>query len=154
MDDGYIDTNAHLRARVSDLECELAEQCRLLGMGSEREARLMALLAESQAREAKLRKACEKSANWLSPNYVGSDEARQLCYAAIALPSDDTALREMIAAEREACAKVCQAYGADMRALYKGRPPYKGDEEGRASPYIDGQSDAAYSLMEAIRARS
>jgi hypothetical protein len=31
-------------------------------------------------------------------------------------------------AERERCAKVCEAYAIDRHALYKGRPPYTGQE--------------------------
>src|SRR5574340_82279 len=46
--DGYINTNAHLEAKVAMLEQDLAEQCRLLGMGSEREARLLAQLDAAQ----------------------------------------------------------------------------------------------------------
>ena len=42
---------------IERLRADLAEQCRLLGLGGEREARLMARLAESQAREARLREA-------------------------------------------------------------------------------------------------
>ena len=43
----------------------------------------------------------------------------------------------------EQCAQICNSYSVDRRALYKGRPPYKGNEPGRADQYTDGQSDGA-----------
>ena len=58
------------------------------------------------------------------------------------------------AAEREACAKVCDEIAIDMWNLYKGRPPYKGDEEGRASDFTQGRSAGADDCAEAIRKRS
>ena len=66
--------------------------------------------------------------------------------------SDD--LGRMLAAEREACAKLCDEIAIDMWNLYKGRPPYKGDEEGRASDFTQGRSDGADDCAEAIRKRS
>ena len=56
--------------------------------------------------------------------------------------------------EREACAKLCDEIAIDMWNLYKGRPPYKGDEEGRASDFTQGRSAGADDCAEAIRKRS
>lgn len=58
------------------------------------------------------------------------------------------------AAEREACAKLCDEIAIDMWNLYKGRPPYKGNEEGRASDFTQGRSAGADDCAEAIRKRS
>ena len=58
------------------------------------------------------------------------------------------------AAEREACAKLCDEIAIDMWNLYKGRPPYKGDEQGRASDFTQGRSAGADDCAEAIRKRS
>lgn len=66
--------------------------------------------------------------------------------------SDD--LGRMLADEREACAKLCDEIAIDMWKLYKGRPPYKGDEEGRASDFTQGRSAGADDCAEAIRKRS
>ncbi len=66
--------------------------------------------------------------------------------------SDD--LGRMLAAEREACAKLCDEIAIDMWNLYKGRPPYKGDEEGRASEFTQGRSAGADDCAEAIRSRT
>lgn len=69
--------------------------------------------------------------------------------------SDD--LGRMLAAEREACAKLCDEIAIDMWnmwKLYKGRPPYKGDKEGRASDFTQGRSAGADDCAEAIRKRS
>ena len=66
--------------------------------------------------------------------------------------SDD--LGRMLAAERESCAKLCDEIAIDMWNLYKGRPPYKGDEEGRASDFTQGRSAGADDCAEAIRKRS
>ena len=56
--------------------------------------------------------------------------------------------------EREACANLCDEIAIDMWKLYKGRPPYKGDEEGRASDFTQGRSAGAEDCAEAIRKRS
>lgn len=58
------------------------------------------------------------------------------------------------AAEREACAKLCDEIAIDMWKLYKGRPPYKGNEEGRASDFIQGRSAGADDCADAIRRRT
>jgi hypothetical protein len=55
------------------------------------------------------------------------------------------------AAERERCAKVCDAIAEDKWALYKGRAPYTGKEPGRASDHTQGQSDGADQCAGAIR---
>lgn len=47
-----------------------------------------------------------------------------------------------------------QQRAIDMWNLYKGRPPYKGDEEGRASDFTQGRSAGADDCAEAIRKRS
>ena len=61
---------------------------------------------------------------------------------------------ELVAAvEREACAKLCDEIAIDMWNLYKGRPPYKGNEEGRASDFTQGRSAGADDCAEAIRKR-
>lgn len=56
--------------------------------------------------------------------------------------------------EREACAELCDEIATDMWNLYKGRPPYKGDEEGRASDFTQGRSAGADDCAEAIRSRT
>ena len=55
------------------------------------------------------------------------------------------------AAERERCAKACDAIAEDKWSLYKGRAPYTGKEPGRASDYVQGQSDGADQCADAIR---
>ena len=59
----------------------------------------------------------------------------------------------MIRGEREACASVCDGISEDQWALYKGRPPYTGQELERASDYTQGKSDGAEVCAAAIRAR-
>lgn len=39
--------------------------------------------------------------------------------------------------------KLCEDYSNDRYNLYKGRQPYKGNEEGRADNYVEGQSTGA-----------
>ena len=63
-------------------------------------------------------------------------------------------IEEVQRREREACAKLCDEISIDMWNLYKGRPPYKGDEEGRASEFTQGRSAGADDCAEAIRKRS
>lgn len=57
------------------------------------------------------------------------------------------------AAEREVCAKVCEEIAADRWALYKGRAPYTGSEDGRACQQVQGESIGAEDCATAIRAR-
>lgn len=75
--DGYLNTNAHLEAKV---------------------ALLMAQLAESQARELRLRDVFK----WIEKNATAPEDTWYLAQAtrAIAIPSDDSALREMIEAAK------------------------------------------------------
>ena len=62
---------------------------------------------------------------------------------------------ELVAAhEREACAKVCEDYGEDRWAAYKGEPPYLSLNVCRADPVVMGHTDGAYDCADAIRARS
>ncbi len=58
-----------------------------------------------------------------------------------------------IASERERCAKICSELASDTYNLYKGLPPYKGDEEGRASDFVQGRSAGAEDCAEKIRDR-
>jgi hypothetical protein len=59
----------------------------------------------------------------------------------------------LLAHEREQCARVCDDIENDQWALYKGRPPYNGNEEGRADMHVQGVSDGAGRCATAIRAR-
>lgn len=86
--EGYLNTNAHIETKVAMLE---------------------RALAENQAREVKLRKALAEATEW---NWLDDDADTSIpswVREAIALPPDDSALRELIEAEkadeREACAK-------------------------------------------------
>ncbi|WP_250512654.1 hypothetical protein [Caballeronia sp. INDeC2] len=59
------------------------------------------------------------------------------------------------AAERQAlerAAQICDEVSTDRWNLYKGRAPYTGSEEGRASDYVQGESDGAETCAHAIRA--
>ena len=58
------------------------------------------------------------------------------------------------AAEREACAKLCDAYTADKWNEYKGRPPYEPISPGRADPHVQGLSCGGEDCATAIRART
>ena len=64
---------------------------------------------------------------------------------------EQAAIDAAVAAERERCAKVCDAIAEDKWALYKGRAPYTGKEPGRASDHTQGQSDGADQCADAIR---
>jgi hypothetical protein len=57
--------------------------------------------------------------------------------------------RAAVEAEREACARVCDAQAIERWALYKGRPPYTS----RSSDYVQGESNGADRCADAIRAR-
>lgn len=49
--------------------------------------------------------------------------------------------------------KLCEDYSNDRYSLYKGRQPYKGNEEGRADNYVEGQSagaDYCVSILEEL----
>lgn len=61
-------------------------------------------------------------------------------------------LAQMVAAaKRDACVMACDKISADQWALFKGRAPYTGREEGRASEYVQGKSDGADDCANAIR---
>jgi hypothetical protein len=81
-----------LREQLAASQAECEEQARLNGMGAEREATLLARLQESQAREVQLREALVTATTVIEP-YVWSKEEALIAYA-IALPHDDTALKE------------------------------------------------------------
>lgn len=50
-----------------------------------------------------------------------------------------------------ACVAACDQVETDKWALYKGRPPYTGQEAGRAQEFTQGQADGAALCMEAIK---
>lgn len=52
----------------------------------------------------------------------------------------------------ERAVKTCDSVSVDRWNLYKGRSPYTGSEDGRASPHVQGESDGADKCAEAIRA--
>jgi hypothetical protein len=62
--------------------------------------------------------------------------------------------RAIAAQEREACIELCEKILLDRWNLYKGQAPYFGNETGRASPFVEGESSGAEMCAEAIRARS
>lgn len=77
-----------------DLHCvvsDIATECR----------ELRQQLEESQAREVKMRKALQRVR-------VDGQQHMLIKHEALAIPSDDTALRELIAGVYEECAKVCE----------------------------------------------
>lgn len=118
--EGYIDTNAHLRARVAVLEQELAAandyiskwksladaNAHVAEVVQKRAERLAAELAAAQARERLLREALTEIASAKGFDNIGA-WARNRARAELLARSDDTILREMIEAarkgEREAC---------------------------------------------------
>ena len=84
--------------------------------------------------------------------------AREAGFANVFMPPQFSELFErfaalVAAAEREECAKVCEAISTDKWALYKGHKPYTGQEPGRAADFTQGQSDGAELCEQAIRAR-
>jgi hypothetical protein len=92
-----------------------------------------------------------KDGIWANPE-IPADDAAKLVLEAI----DDNIkilVQKAVLAEREACAKVCEDIGEDLWALYKGRAPYTGKEEGRADMHVQGKSDGADECAAAIRAR-
>ena len=66
----------------------------------------------------------------------------------IVLRATEQNLRERLAK----AAKACDDISADKWALYKGRPPYTGQEPGRASDFTQGQADGADLCSKAIKA--
>lgn len=89
--EGYLNTNAHLEAKV---------------------AMLMAQLAESQARELRLREAMQLCLGVLEED--GRDATVWFARFAMETTSDDAALREMIEAEREACIEDVRTVGGSF----------------------------------------
>ena len=79
--------------------------------------------------------------NWRGPG----------AYTAHAMKLIKRIIEEVQSRERESCAKLCDEIAIDMWNLYKGRTPYKGDEEGRASDFTQGRSVGAFDCAEAIR---
>lgn len=59
-------------------------------------------------------------------------------------------INRAVAAEREACAKACEAIEAERWKAYKTGTP----EQWRGHPFVEGQSDGAEQCAAAIRARS
>lgn len=72
----------------------------------------------------------------------------------IELPAEVAAVERfaalVAAAEREACAKACEAIEAERWKAYKTGTP----EQWRGHPFVEGQSDGAEQCAAAIRARS
>ena len=50
----------------------------------------------------------------------------------------------------ERAAKIARDYAHDRWALYKGWETYKGNEQGRADPHVQGQSDGAEQVANLI----
>lgn len=114
----YIDTNAHLRTRVSELERELdAEQQRRFDGNRIASEEAREELAAVQARAVRMVELMRKlrEPDWhLESIREFQRELRALEDAAL---SDDTALREMLEAarmeEREGCALACTSEYVD-----------------------------------------
>jgi len=70
------------------------------------------------------------------------------CAATIA-----AAIRAAIAAEREACALVCNAIADDKLAHFKGHSPHAPNNDHRADTYTEGESSGAELCAIGIRAR-
>lgn len=51
----------------------------------------------------------------------------------------------------ELAIKICEDYSEDKYKLYKGYPPYKGDEPERAWEYTEGLSDGSSQCADKIR---
>lgn len=86
------------------------------------------------------------------PDWIEAAE----CFAKLVLWSDklfQNLIEGERVAEREACAKLCDEIEDDHWNLYKGRPPYKGSEPGRADPHEQGVSMGAGECAAAIRKR-
>ena len=97
----------------------------LLSEQSESINELEQQLAASQAREKVLREQLESLVLWASRATVSGCTPMEILYATAALnqPTDDSALKAALAAERERCASVCldivdgQQYAEAIRAL-------------------------------------
>ena len=66
--------------------------------------------------------------------------------------SYEAEIKVEIDAALERAAEVCEAIENERWALYKGRQPYTGTEQGRADNYVQGESDGAGLCVTAIRA--
>ena len=99
-------------------------------------ADLEATIAESQDREAKLRETVELLRMYLPNDFFGR-KLNRISSSVLAIPSDETALREALAAEREACANVVEGVISRRR------------EAGNTIGF-----NAMSECMESIRARS
>jgi hypothetical protein len=96
-DAGYECLDIQIK-KTAELEAELEAERQRRWEGNEANSRE---LAESQAREAKLRKVLELAEVWRTKTLFAM--RRDMYEAAIALPADDTALKESIKqAKREA----------------------------------------------------
>jgi hypothetical protein len=82
------------------------------------------------------------------PGIVLRAIALDLFTEAVGLRATEQNLRERLAK----AAKACDDISADKWALYKGRPPYTGQEPGRASDFTQGQADGADLCSKAIKA--
>lgn len=81
-------------------------------------------------------------AEWLS--------AHMQTWGSLPSPGEAWAFAERQALER--AAEICDEVSVDRWNLYKGRAPYSGSEDGRASEQVQGESDGAEACAAAIRA--
>lgn len=108
----FIKENQDLRAEVERLKFDLSEECRLNGMGSEREARLMAQVEEGRRENAKLREALEYV--W---DRIASDskvtwaiaDMRLMVSQALSQPAPASPLMEALRAAKDAMEKAEEA---------------------------------------------
>lgn len=129
---------AFAMAHPTEVERTLREQVAALGKQGDRFAErlyevekpggLKEQLTASQAREAKLREALEE-ANALNINWSSEAEPEVLAYyseyrkviamgkEALAIPTDDAALKERLKEERERCAKVCEELCGPVKSV-------------------------------------
>lgn len=139
-----IEAKERQQTAMHEQVAQLKEARNTLQSEREANARLTGELAASQARESALRK---ELGTWVADDDVSAAEWLGTYFP----KADHTALVQCLAQERERCAKVCQQIAADRRALYKGRTPYTGSEDGRADPHTDGESDGTEMCADAIR---
>ena len=99
------------------------------------------------------REDCKEAIDALTRLSQEEERARTEC---VNLINENCALKSRIAAIEaatiERCAKVCEDMAADRQALYKGKPPYHGHEDGQGEAYIMGQADGSDMCADAIRA--
>ncbi len=111
----------------------------------------------------KILKLAEKAGFFIDKIYYGELDGEPTFTLGVFSPKDEwghdittelAKFAELVAAkEREACANLCGAIEDKHWALYKGNPPFTGQEEGRANPYTEGLSMGAAECMAAIEAR-